>query len=108
MENIFGKIPFLPDMNSKVHEIQQVAKQVINLTCHAESNTFPRRRKISLKLLLCNIFQMYIKLLFAAFCLLLRTDFSKRKSKKCRPVVGRSSPPLPFDSIHINLTFVIT
>lgn len=105
MENIFGKNPFLPDMNSKVHEIQKVAKQVLNPTCHAESDTFPRRRKIGLKLLLCNVFQMYIKRLFAVVCLLLKTDFSKGKSKKCRPGMGKSSPLLPFDNILINLTF---
>lgn len=106
MENIFGKIPFLPDINSKIHERQKVAKQAINPTSHPDSNKFPIRRKIALKLLLCNLFQMYIKLTVAAVCLFLETAFSKGKSKKCRPGMGKSRPLLPFD-IHINLTFDI-
>lgn len=107
MENIFGKIQFLPGMNSKVHERQKVAKQVINPTTHPDSNKFPRRRMIALKLLLCNLFQMYIKQIVSAVCLFLEPAFSKGKSKKCRPGMGRSSPLLPFDIIHINLTFNI-
>lgn len=52
-------------MNSEVHEREKVAKQVINSTSPSDSNKFPRRRKIALKMLLCNCFQMYINLLVA-------------------------------------------
>lgn len=101
----FWKIPFLPDMNFKAHERQKVAKQVINPTSHPDSSTFPRRRKIALKLLLCNLFHTCMKLIVAAVCLFLEPAFSKGKSKKCRPGMGKSSPLLPFDITHINLTF---
>lgn len=70
MENIFWKILFFPDMNFEVYEREKVAKQVINPTSPSDGNTFPRRRKIALKMLLCNCFQMYINLLVAVvyFC----------------------------------------
>lgn len=95
MENIFWNIPFLPDTKLlKTHEKQKVAKQVINPTSHLDSNKFPGRNKIALKLLLCNLFQMYIKLIDSALCLFLEPTFPKRKKVKnvglgwCSPLLG--------------------
>lgn len=58
-------------------------------------------------MLLCNCFQMYINLLVAVVCLFLQPVFPKGKSKKSRPRTDQCSPQLPFDIIHINLTFGI-
>lgn len=69
-------------MSSKVRKRQKVANHIINPTSHPDSNKFPRRRKIPLKRLLCNLFQMHIKLIVAAVCLFSEPSFSKGKSKK--------------------------
>lgn len=80
-QNIFGKIPFLPDMNSEVHEQQKIANQVINPSHHSDINKFPSGRKTATKLLLCNLFQMCIKLMVLLFTYFWSQLYSKQKAK---------------------------